>query len=60
VRSSIRLALALSPVALAVLWAYSWTKRFTWASHLWLGVALGLAPLGAWIAVRGVWTCCHS
>jgi len=48
-----RLALALSPVALAVLWSYSWTKRFTWASHLWLGLALGLAPLGAWVAVRG-------
>jgi 4-hydroxybenzoate polyprenyltransferase len=47
------LALALSPVALAVVWAYSWTKRFTWASHLWLGAALALAPLGAWIAVRG-------
>lgn len=48
-----RLALALSPVALAVIWSYSWTKRFTWASHLWLGVSLALAPLGAWIAVRG-------
>ena len=48
-----RLALALSPVALAVVWSYSWTKRFTWASHVWLGAALGLAPLGAWIAVRG-------
>jgi 4-hydroxybenzoate polyprenyltransferase len=48
-----RLALALSPVALAVVWSYSWTKRFTWASHLWLGLALALAPIGAWIAVRG-------
>lgn len=47
------LAFALSPVALAVVWSYSWTKRFTWASHLWLGIALALAPLGAWIAVRG-------
>ena len=47
------LAFALSPVALAVVWSYSWTKRFTWASHLWLGVSLALAPLGAWIAVRG-------
>ena len=47
------LAFALSPVALAVIWSYSWTKRFTWASHLWLGSALALAPLGAWIAVRG-------
>ena len=48
-----RLAFVLSPVALAVVWSYSWTKRFTWASHLWLGLSLALAPLGAWIAVRG-------
>jgi 4-hydroxybenzoate polyprenyltransferase len=48
-----RLALALSPLALAVVWGYSWTKRFTWASHVCLGLALALAPLGAWIAVRG-------
>jgi 4-hydroxybenzoate polyprenyltransferase len=48
-----RLAFALSPVALAVVWGYSWTKRITWASHLCLGAALALAPLGAWIAVRG-------
>jgi 4-hydroxybenzoate polyprenyltransferase len=47
------LALQLSPLALAVIWSYSWTKRFTWAAHLWLGVSLGLAPLGAWIAVTG-------
>jgi 4-hydroxybenzoate polyprenyltransferase len=47
------LALALSPVALAVLLLYSYTKRFTWASHLILGLALSGAPLGAWIAVRG-------
>jgi 4-hydroxybenzoate polyprenyltransferase len=48
-----RLALTLSPIALAVVWSYSWTKRFTWASHLWLGLGLALAPLGAWVAVRG-------
>jgi 4-hydroxybenzoate polyprenyltransferase len=48
-----RLTFVLAPVALAVIWSYSWTKRFTWASHLWLGVSLALAPLGAWIAVRG-------
>ncbi len=48
-----RLAFALSPVALFVIWAYSWTKRFTWAAHVWLGASLALAPLGAWIAVRG-------
>jgi len=47
------LAFGLSPVALAVVWAYSWTKRFTWAAHLWLGISLGLAPLGAWIAATG-------
>ncbi|HCL28850.1 MAG TPA: 4-hydroxybenzoate octaprenyltransferase [Candidatus Latescibacteria bacterium] len=48
-----RLCLLLSPVALAVVFAYSYTKRFTWASHLVLGLALALAPLGAWIAVTG-------
>jgi 4-hydroxybenzoate polyprenyltransferase len=47
------LTLALSPVALAVILGYSFTKRFTWASHLVLGLALAGAPLGAWIAVRG-------
>lgn len=47
------LALALSPVALAILLAYSYTKRFTWASHLVLGLSLAGAPLGAWIAIRG-------
>ena len=47
------LAFALSPVALLVLLGYSYTKRFTWASHLVLGLSLGGAPLGAWIAVRG-------
>lgn len=47
------LALALSPVALAVILGYSYTKRFTWAAHLVLGLGLAGAPLGAWIAVRG-------
>lgn len=47
------LALKLSPVALAVILGYSYTKRFTFASHLVLGLALSGAPLGAWIAVRG-------
>jgi 4-hydroxybenzoate polyprenyltransferase len=48
-----RLALWLSPLALAVLLLYSYTKRFTRWSHLVLGFALGIAPSGAWIAVRG-------
>ncbi len=47
------LCLYLSPLALAVLFFYSLTKRFTWASHLFLGLSLGGAPLGAWIAVTG-------
>lgn len=47
------LAFALSPVALAVVMGYSYSKRFTSLSHLWLGLALGVAPVGAWIAVRG-------
>jgi len=48
-----RLALWLSPVALAILLLYSYTKRFTRWSHLVLGFALGIAPSAAWIAVRG-------
>jgi 4-hydroxybenzoate polyprenyltransferase len=48
-----RLALELSPVALAVVFFYSYTKRFTRWSHLVLGFALGIAPAAAWIAVRG-------
>ena len=48
-----RLALYLSPVALAILLLYSYTKRFTRWSHLVLGFALGAAPAAAWIAVRG-------
>lgn len=43
--------LALSPLALAVLIGYSYTKRFTRFSHLVLGLALGMAPVGAWLAV---------
>jgi 4-hydroxybenzoate polyprenyltransferase len=48
-----RLTLILSPVALALLFLYSYTKRFTSLSHLVLGLCLALAPVGAWIAVRG-------
>ena len=47
------LALELSPVALAVVLLYSYTKRFTRWSHLFLGLALGIAPSAAWIGVRG-------
>lgn len=47
------LALMLSPVALGVVLLYSYTKRFTRWSHLFLGLALGIAPSAAWIAVRG-------
>ena len=43
----------LAPVALAVIFFYSFTKRFTSFSHLVLGLALGIAPAAAWIAVRG-------
>ncbi|HKF45696.1 MAG TPA: UbiA-like polyprenyltransferase [Thermoanaerobaculia bacterium] len=48
-----RLTFLLSPVALALLLVYAYTKRFTAASHLVLGLCLALAPVGAWIAVRG-------
>jgi 4-hydroxybenzoate polyprenyltransferase len=48
-----RLALLLSPVALAMLLLYSYTKRVTRWSHLVLGFALGIAPSAAWIAIRG-------
>ncbi len=48
-----RTTLWLSPVALAIVLAYSYSKRFTRFSHLFLGFALGIAPSAAWIAVRG-------
>jgi 4-hydroxybenzoate polyprenyltransferase len=48
-----RLTLLLSPVVLLVLLGYSYMKRITRWSHLVLGLALGIAPSGAWIAVRG-------
>ncbi|MBI2815977.1 MAG: UbiA family prenyltransferase [Acidobacteria bacterium] len=47
------LAFYLSPVALAILFLYSYTKRFTVLSHIVLGFCLGIAPAAAWIAVRG-------
>ena len=47
------LALKLSPAVLAILLLYSYTKRFTALTHWVLGACLGMAPAGAWIAVRG-------
>lgn len=47
-----RLALILSPIALFIIFFYSYTKRFTIFSHFFLGLALSLAPIGAWVAVR--------
>ena len=47
------LCLRLSPLALLVILSYSYFKRFTWATHLVLGLALAIAPVGAWIAVTG-------
>ena len=47
------LAFALSPVALLVIMGYSYTKRFTALSHFWLGFALSISPVGAWIAIKG-------
>ena len=46
------LALYLSPVALLVVFFYSFTKRFTAYSHFWLGLAISIAPIGAWVAIR--------
>jgi len=48
-----QLSFALSPVALAIIFCYSYTKRFTWLTHIFLGVFLACAPIGAWIALRG-------
>ena len=47
------LCLMLSPIAIGVLFLYSFTKRFTWAAHFVLGLAISAAPLGAWVAVKG-------
>ncbi len=47
------LALKLAPIAIAILFFYSFTKRFTTWSHLFLGFALGISPAAAWIAITG-------
>ena len=48
-----RLSLELSPVALGIVLSYSLTKRFTWWTHVFLGISLACAPIGAWIALKG-------
>jgi 4-hydroxybenzoate polyprenyltransferase len=47
------LTLKLAPVALAIVWGYSLTKRFTALCHLVLGVAIGLSPVAVWVALTG-------
>ena len=47
------LCFALSPVALGLVFFYSYTKRFTWTTQFFLGFALSVAPVGAWIAITG-------
>jgi 4-hydroxybenzoate polyprenyltransferase len=47
------LCFMLSPIALAILLGYSYTKRFTWLCHVFLGLCLGMAPIAGWIAVLG-------
>ncbi|HIC92424.1 MAG TPA: 4-hydroxybenzoate octaprenyltransferase [Syntrophaceae bacterium] len=48
-----RLAFYLSPLALIIVLLYPYTKRFTWACHIYLGLCLGMAPVGGWIAISG-------
>lgn len=48
-----RLSLILSPLALLIIFFYSYTKRFTMLSHIFLGLSLAIAPVGGWIAVTG-------
>ena len=50
------LCFVLSPLALAWVTTYSFSKRFTWWPHLWLGMSLAIAPVGGWIAVTGAWS----
>lgn len=47
------LAFTLSPAALAVIVGYSYSKRWTILSHFWLGLSISIAPIGAWIAIKG-------
>ena len=50
------LAFALSPIAALIIVLYSYSKRFTWLSHFWLGLSDGIAPVGGWIAVSNTIT----
>ena len=50
------LCLALSPLALAWVLGYSFSKRFTRFAHLWLGLGLGIAPAGGYLAITGAWS----
>jgi 4-hydroxybenzoate polyprenyltransferase len=50
------LCLALSPVALGWVLGYSYAKRFTRCAHLWLGLGLGIAPAGGYLAITGAWS----
>jgi 4-hydroxybenzoate polyprenyltransferase len=47
------LCVKLAPLAVVVLWVYSYTKKFTWWCHLLLGMAVGIGPVGGWIAISG-------
>jgi 4-hydroxybenzoate polyprenyltransferase len=47
------LAFYLSPLAVLALFSYSYTKRYTWTCHLFLGLVLAIAPVGSWIAITG-------
>lgn len=47
------LCFKLAPLAVLVLWSYSYTKRFTWWCHLIMGIAIGIGPVGGWFAISG-------
>lgn len=51
-----RLAFFMSPLAILIIFGYSYTKRFTHFSHFVLGIALGLSPIGAWVGIQGTLT----
>jgi len=53
---AVPLTVKLMPIAVVILSIYSYTKRFTWTCHLVLGLAIGLAPVGSWVAVTGQMT----